>query len=126
MACACHMVRQGTLTKHGVIGPGFPVALSGVARLRCQTHARTFNMLNPLVHEDLPASVVVRPEVIVLTDDLVLLKEAYEDLVMQVGTAPLHSVISRAASVITQLATLLCGIVKTFVLHLTLSLCAGP
>lgn len=126
VACACHMVRQGTLTKHGVIGPGFPVALSGVARLRCQTHARTFNMLNPLVHEDLPASVVVRPEVIVLTDDLVLLKEAYEDLVMQVGTAPLHSVISRAASVITQLATLLCGIVKTFVLHLTLSLCAGP
>lgn len=23
-ACACHIVRQGTLTKHGVIGPGFP------------------------------------------------------------------------------------------------------
>ena len=82
--CACHIVRQGALTKHGVIGPGFPVA-SRVARLRCQTHARTFNMLHPLVHEDLPAFIVVRLEVIVLTGDLVLVKEAYEDLAMQVG-----------------------------------------
>ena len=84
-ACACHIVRQGTFTKHGVIGPGFPVALSGAARLRCLTHARTFNMLHPLVHEDLPESIVVRPEVVVLTDDLVLLREAYEDLAVQVG-----------------------------------------
>ena len=83
-ASACHIVRQGTLTKHGVIGPGFPVALTGVARLRCLTHARTFNMLHPLVHEDLPASVIVQPEVVALTDNLVLLREAYEDLAMQV------------------------------------------
>ena len=56
--------------KHGVIAPAFTVALSRVARLRCQNHARTFIMLQPLVYEDLPAFIVVRSEVIVMKGDL--------------------------------------------------------
>ena len=41
-------------------------------------------MLHPLTHADLPASVAVRPEVVVLTENVVLLRETYEDLAIQV------------------------------------------
>ena len=41
-------------------------------------------MTHPLIHEDLPSSIIVRPEIVALTEDLVLLKETYEDLAMQV------------------------------------------
>jgi len=84
----CYIVRQGVRTKHGVVGQGFPVAISGVTKLHCRAHQRNFDMLHPLVYEDLPASVSVRPELVVLTEDLVLVYEAYEDLAVQVGNYP--------------------------------------
>lgn len=81
----CHIVRQGSCTKHGVVASGFPVALSGVPKFLCRTHGRSFTLLHPLVHEDLPASILVVPEIVVLTEDLVFLKEAYEELAVQVN-----------------------------------------
>ncbi len=80
----CHIVRRGHCTKNGVVAPGFPVAMDGVQKLICETHKRNFHMLHPLVHEDLPATVIVQPELVVLTEGLVLLREAYEELAIQV------------------------------------------
>ena len=73
---ACHIVRKGQCTKHGIVGTGFPVAISGVEKLECRTHRRHFTMLHPLVNEDLPATVIVQPELVVLTEGLLLLREA--------------------------------------------------
>lgn len=84
----CHIVRQGSCTKHGVVGSSFPVALSGVPKFHCRTHERSFNLLHPLVHENLPRSVVITPDVVVLTEDLVFLREAYEDFAVQVKACP--------------------------------------
>lgn len=80
----CHIVRRGHCTKNGVVASGFPVAIDGVQKLECETHKRHFHMLHPLVHEDLPATVIVQPELVVLTEGLVLLREAYEELAIQV------------------------------------------
>ena len=68
----------------GWVGTGFPVGISGVEKLECRTHKRHFTMLHPLVHEDMPATVVVQPELVVLNEGPVLLREAYEELAMQV------------------------------------------
>ena len=65
---ACHIVRRGFITKHGVVSLGFPVYLSRVQQLECQTHRRHFHMLHPLIHEALPASCTVQPELVVLTE----------------------------------------------------------
>ena len=81
---ACHTVRRGFITKHGVVSLGCPVYLSGVQQLECQTHRRHFNMLHPLIHEALPASCTVQPELVVLTENLVALREGYESLAVQV------------------------------------------
>ena len=82
---ACRIVRRGcSLSKHNVVSLGFPVYLSGVVQLHCQRHNRHFNMLHPLVHEALPSSVTVQPELVVLTEDLVALREGYESLAIQV------------------------------------------
>ena len=81
---ACRIVRRGFITKHGVISLGFPVYLSGVQQLECQTHRRHFHMLHPLVHEALPASCTVQPELVVLTEGLVALREGYKSLAVQV------------------------------------------
>lgn len=87
----CHIVRRGFLTKHGVIGAGFPVALSHVQKLACQTHKRHFNMLHPLVHQSIPPGCVVQPELVVLTDNLVFLREAHVELALQVCTNLMNS-----------------------------------
>lgn len=84
-ACPCVVVRKGTVTRHGVISSGFPEAISGVPRYHCSTHGRSFTILNPLVHEALPPDSVVLPEVVVLTNDLLLHKSAYLSLAVQVG-----------------------------------------
>ena len=42
-------------------------------------------MLDPLVHEALPASCTVQPELVVLTVGLVALQEGYESLAVQVS-----------------------------------------
>ena len=85
------MVRSGTITKHGVISTAFPVAVSGVPRMRCQTHERSFHVLHPLVYEALPADTVIQPELVVLTEDIVLLKGAYLTLGTQVGVQMLDA-----------------------------------
>ena len=85
-ACgACQMERSGTITKHGVISTAFPVAVSGVQRMRCQTHKRSFHVLHSLVYEALPADTLIHPELVVLTEDIALLKDAYLTLGTQVG-----------------------------------------
>ena len=81
---ACHIVRRGSITKHNVISMGFPVYLSGVVQLECQAHKRHFHMLHPLIHEALPPSCTVQPELVVLTESLVALREGYESLAVQV------------------------------------------
>lgn len=82
----CTIVQRDTVTRHGVVSDGFPEALSAVPRYHCYARKRTFTILNPLVHEALPADAVVQPEVVVLTRDLVLLKTAYLNLAVQVGS----------------------------------------
>lgn len=82
---ACHIVRRGTTTKHNVHTLGFPVYLTGVRQLECQTHQRHFHMLHPLIHEALPANCTVQPELAVLTESLVALREGYESLAVQVS-----------------------------------------
>ena len=87
-ACdGCQMVRSGMITKHKVISTGFPVAMSGVPRMRCQTHKRSFHVLHPLVYEALPADILIQPELVVLTEDVVLLKDAYLALGAQVRSS---------------------------------------
>ena len=87
-ACSsCQIVRSGTITKHGVLSTGFPVAVSGVPRMRCRTHERYFHLLHPLVFEALPAGTLVQPDLVVLTEDVVLQKDAYLTLGTQVSTA---------------------------------------
>ena len=73
----CIVVRIGFATRHGVITNGFPMAVSGVQRLKCHTHGKSFNMLHPAIYEGLPDDAVVQPELVVLTGDTILLKEAY-------------------------------------------------
>ncbi len=87
-ACdGCQVVRWGTITKHGVISTGFAVAVSGVPRMRCQTHKRSFHVLHPLVYEALPADTLIQPELVVLTEDIVVLKDAYLALGAQVSSS---------------------------------------
>ena len=83
---ACHIVRRGTITKHNVHTLGFPVYLTGVRQLQCRTHQRHFHMLHPLVHEALPEDCTVQPELEVLTESLVALREGYESLAVQVSS----------------------------------------
>ena len=88
VACdGCQVVRSGTVTEHGVITSGFPVAVSGGPRMRCQTHKRSFHVLHPLVHEALPADTLGQRELVVLMDDVVLLKDACLTLGAQVGSS---------------------------------------
>lgn len=95
----CHIVRQGYCTKHGVVASGFPVALSDVPKFLCRTHGRSFTLLHPLVHEDLPPTLLVVPEIVVLTEDLVFLKEAYEKLAVQVQSSCHHACMQLASGV---------------------------
>lgn len=84
----CHIVRQGVHIKHDVVGQGFPVAISSFNKMRCRAHQCKLDMLHPLVYQDLPASVSIRPELVVLTKDLMLIYEAYENLAVQVSLNP--------------------------------------
>lgn len=81
----CAVVRKGTVTRHGVIASGFPEAISGVPKYYCSTHAKSFTILSPAVHEALPADALVQPELVVLTNKLVLHKSAYLSVALQVG-----------------------------------------
>lgn len=83
----CRIRRNGAITRHGILSNGFPEALSGVPQYFCSTHNKKFNLLQPDVHEALPADAVLLPEVVVLTRDLVIRKEAYLNLATQVSTA---------------------------------------
>ena len=123
----CHIVRQGMRTKHGVVGQGFPVAVSGVTKLHCCAHQLNFDMLHPLVYQNLPASVSIRPELVVLTEDLVLIYEAYEDLAVQATSNPYIPICSHNAcfECLWVLSQAVSGVVMLQEPSIYIRLCAG-
>ena len=74
------------------------MVIDGVQKLEFETHKRHFDMLQPLFQEDLPANVIVQPELVVLTEGLVLLRRG-----------PTRSCQSRCASLHTCIWILLLG-----------------
>lgn len=84
-SCApCRVIRSGHETRHAVIGLRYSERISGIPRFRCQVHKRNFSLLTPAVYEALPEDTIVHPELVVLTEDSILRKEAWRVLGMKV------------------------------------------
>lgn len=67
-------------TKHKVYDIDFPVAVTRVRQFKCTTHGSYFTYLTPTIWEKLSDSVVMEPELVVLTDSLVLTKRFWDQM----------------------------------------------